>query len=307
MNASVRFVLLTLAVLPLTAATAARRQQEPAPTFQASSDLVVIPVTVTDKHGRLITGLTQDRFAVYDNDRPTDIAFFSGEDTPVTVALVVDNSASMLARHGEVIAGAAAFARLSNPDDQMLAILFNENVEDALGGRTLSAADEGDLAAALEAAHPDGQTALYDGLMAALDRLSAVGTTRKVVILISDGGDNASQATLDIVLDRAKRSNVTIYTVGLVDPTSPDVDTGVLKKLATVTGGERFLPASGGPLLQACQEIAHEIRESYTLAIEPRGADGAFHRLRAVVTGPDARALKVRTRPGYVAGGKAKP
>jgi Ca-activated chloride channel family protein len=259
-----------------------------------------MPVTVTNGNDRLVAGLTQDRFRVYDNDRPVDIRFFSSEDAPVAVALVIDNSASMRSRHGEVVAAAASFARLSNPADEMLAIVFNEDVEDALGGRHLTAADETELANALDAVRPDGRTALYDALMAALDRLDGVETARRVMILLSDGGDNASTASLDAVLDRARRSNVTIYAIGLVDAMNSDVDTGVLKKLSALSGGERYLPASPGGLLQACGRIAREIRQSYTVSIEP-ARDGAFHRLRVAVMGPDGRKLTVRTRPGYLA------
>jgi VWFA-related protein len=283
------------------------RQETSQATFQSASDLVVLPVTVTDRDGRLIPGLTKDRFAIYDNNRPVDITFFNAEDTPVTVALVVDNSGSMRQRHGEVVAAAASFARSSNPDDEMLAFVFNEQVNDALDGRQLTAADAPLLASALEAARPDGRTALYDALTLALERLEHVAATRKVLILISDGGDNASTATLDHVLDLARRSNVTIYTIGLVDPVSTDVDAGVLKKLAELSGGARFLPASAGPLLGACREIAKEIRESYTIGFVPRSSDGAFHKLRVQALSADGRKANVRTRPGYVAPGGAKP
>jgi Ca-activated chloride channel homolog len=285
----------------LSGASAPRaQQQQPLPTFRAASDLVVLPVTVMDKQGRLVADLPRERFRIYDDDRPRDITFFSSEDTPVTVALVIDNSSSMRKRHGDVIAAASTFARLSNPDDELVAILFNEIVRD-VGGRRISAADETALAAALESVTPDGRTALYDAVMAGLDRLAAVDTTRRVLILLSDGGDNASRASLGDVLDRARVSNVTIYAIGLFDEGDADADPGVLKKLAALTGGERFLPSSPGPLLEACREIAHEIRESYTIGIEPRDRDGAYHHLRITLGGPDGGKMIVRARPGYVA------
>jgi Ca-activated chloride channel homolog len=276
------------------------QQAESSPTFRSGSDLIVLPVTVTDRDGRLMPNLTSERFLVYDNDRPRTLKFFSSEDTPVTVALVVDNSSSMRRRHGEVVAAAATFARLSNPDDDLMAIVFNERVED-VGGRSLTAADEDAFAAALESAVPDGRTALYDAVMNGLDRLDSVSTARKVLILISDGGDNASTASLDAVLERARGANVTIYTIGLFEPGDLDADPGVLKKLSSLSGGERFLPASAGPLLQACGQIAHEIRQSYTLGVEPRDSDGAYHRLRVAISGPDGKKMIVRARPGYVA------
>lgn len=295
-----RFLLVPTLALAMAGGMSAQQETSQA-TFQSSSDLVVLPVTVTDRAGRLMPGLTRNRFALFDNNRPIDLAFFSADDTPVTVALVIDNSGSMRGRHGEVVAAASAFARSSNPDDELLAFLFNEQVADALDGRELKAADEAALAEALAAAKPDGRTALYDALLTALGRLRTVTTTRKVLIAISDGGDNASTASLDKVLDTARRASVTIYTIGLVDPESTDIDVGVLKKLAQLSGGMWFLPTSAGALMQDCSEIAREIRESYTLGFVPRANDGTYHRLSVRVSSPDGRRTKVRTRPGYVA------
>jgi Ca-activated chloride channel family protein len=148
---------------------------------------------------------------------------------------------------------------------------------------------------------PEGQTALYDGLLAGLERLENARHSRRIIVLMSDGGDNASRATLEDVLARARRANVTIYTIGLFDPQSDDQNPGVLKRLAEVTGGERFLPRSAGPLLQACERIAHEIRSGYMVGYVPPDRDGAYHRVRVEVSGSDARRLRVRTRPGYFA------
>jgi Ca-activated chloride channel homolog len=277
----------------------AARQGDP-PAFKAgSSDLVVVPVTVTDKHGRLIPDLQRDSFVVYDNDRRQEIAFFTHEDTPVSVALVIDGSGSMRPKVGEVIAATLAFARESHPEDELLVIEFNEQVRDALGGRRLSASDAGDLETALRSLHPEGQTALYNALLDGLDHLEQASRARRVMVLISDGGDNASTASFDEVLARAKRSDVTIYTIGLFDEGSRDTNPGILKRLAEATGGERFLPRSPGYLLQACQQIAREIRTSYTLGYVPTARDGAYHRLRVMLG--DKGNGTVRTRPGYFA------
>jgi VWFA-related protein len=281
------------------AVTAAARQAAP-PSFKAgASELVVVPVTVTDKHGQLLADLDRAAFAVYDNDRRQEIAFFTHDDTPVSVALVIDNSGSMRPKVGEVMAATLAFARASHPEDELLVIEFNDDVRDALGGRRLSAADAGELEAALRSLRPDGQTALYNALIDGLDHLESATRARRVMVLISDGGDNASTTTFDEVLARARRSDVTIYTIGLFDEGSRDVNPGVLKRLAEATGGERFLPRSPGYLLQACQRIAHEIRTSYTLGYVPTMRDGAYHRLRVVLG--DKGTGTVRTRPGYFA------
>jgi Ca-activated chloride channel family protein len=279
--------------------------QQPAvglPTFSSeSSELVVLPVTVTDREGRYLSGLDRHDFAVFDNDRLQPIAFFSNEDTPVSVALVIDNSASMRGHMGELIAATVSFARWSHPEDEVFVVAFNDSVTDALGGRPISASDHRELESSLLALKPDGRTALYSGIMDGLEHLERARHARRVVVVISDGGDNASRATLDDVLRRARQSNVTIYTIGLFDERSRDRNPGVLKRLAETTGGERYLPESAGPLLQACDRIARDIRSGYTVGYVPPDRDGAFHRVRVQVTAPEARRTTVRTRPGYFA------
>jgi Ca-activated chloride channel family protein len=273
------------------------------PSFRSvSGEVVVLPVVVTDKDGRFVPGLTADRFAVFDNNRRQPVTLFSAEDTPVSLALVIDDSGSMSAKLPEVIAAATSFVEQSNPEDEVFAIEFNDSVRDALGGARLAASDSAALQAALRTLRPAGRTALYDALMTSLARLNKTTLTRKVLLLISDGGDNASAASLDQVLERARESDVTIYTIGLFDPGAPDSNGGVLKRLASTTGGERFLPRSPGVLIQTCRQIAREIRSGYTIGFEPPARDAQYHQVRVQIDGRDAGRMKVRTRPGYFAG-----
>jgi len=272
------------------------------PMFRSrSSELVVLPVTVTDKDGRLITGLPREHFTVFDEGRQQDITAFSSEDVPVSIALVIDDSGSMGGKLGEVVAASLAFARWSHPDDELVVIEFNDTVRDALDGRHLTAADLPDLQRVLLSLKPDGQTALYDALLDGLSHLDEAAHTRRILVAVSDGGDNASRATLDDVLERARRSDVTMYTIGLFDDDARDSNRSVLKRLADATGGERFLPKSPGPLLAACERIAREIRSSYIVGYEPPERDGRFHRLRVELNDPRHKDLKVKTRPGYMA------
>jgi VWFA-related protein len=271
------------------------------PTFRSgSSELVVVPVTVTDSDERLVSDLPQQAFTVLDEGRRQEIAAFSHEDIPVSIALVIDDSGSMRERLGQVIAASLAFARWSHPEDELQVIEFNDHVRSALN-RSVTAADTAALEEALKTLRPEGQTALYDALMVGMDRLERAEHQRRVLVLVSDGGDNASRATMDDVLERARRSNVTIYAIGLYDENGRDRNPGVLKQLAQATGGERFLPRSPGPLMTACERIAREIRNSYMIGYVPPDRDGRFHRLRVTVTMPGRDSLKVRTRPGYVA------
>ena len=277
------------------------------PSFRSdSSELVVIPTIVTDKDGRYISDLPRERFTVFDNGRRMPIELFTTEDTPVTVGLILDSSGSMRAKLGEVVAAALAFARSSNPNDELFAIRFNDDVREAvLSRRFLLAGDLPDLEKALSSIVPEGRTALYDALMAGLDHMDDGTRPRKVMVVISDGGDNASRATLDRVLARARTSNAAIYTVGIYDDDDPDKNPGALKSLARTTGGERFLPRSPGALIEVCQRIAREIRSGYTIGYIPPNRDGVFHRIRVQVVTP-GRSVTVRTRPGYFAAGSAR-
>jgi VWFA-related protein len=297
---------LTLAVIVMTSGGALSGRQQ-ANFFSGSSELVVLPVIVSDRDGRFVPDLPRDRFIVYDNGRRQEVSLFSNEDTPVSIGILVDNSRSMAPKMGEVVAASLAFARWSNPEDEVFVIAFNDTAQDVTAGRWLSAADTKELESTLASLRPAGRTAMYDAVVTALDRLNDATRPRKVLIVVSDGGDNASRSTLKDALARARQSNVTMYAIGLFDPNDADTNPGVLKKLAHETGGERFLPDSPGRMLQICQHIAREIRSGYTLGYVPPDHDGAFHRIRVDVQSPgrDDRRLVIRTRPGYFAAGRS--
>jgi Ca-activated chloride channel family protein len=303
-------LLACLAALPappaLPALSALRGPQEPS--FRSgSSELVVLPIVVTDKRGGYISDLPRERFEVYDNGRRMPIQLFTTEDTPVTVGLIVDGSSSMRGRLGEVVAASLAFAKSSNPNDELFAIRFNDDVREAvLNHRFLLASDLIALERALSSLVPEGRTALYDALIAGLDHVNEGTRPRKVMVVISDGGDNASRATLDQVLARARTSNAAIYTIGIYEDDDPEKNPGALKSLARATGGERYLPRTPGALLQVCERIAREIRSGYTIGYPPPDRDGVFHRIRVQVVAP-GRNVSVRTRPGYFAAGSGEP
>lgn len=283
-------------------------QDQGVPSFRsASSELVVLPTVVMDKRGQLVPDLPREQFVVYDNGRPQPIALFSNEDTPVSIALVIDDSGSMRTKLGEVIAAALALAKASNPEDELLIVEFNDSARDALDGRRIRAADLPDLEAALRTLLPQGRTALYDGVLDGLAHVEQSHLPRKAIVLVSDGADNASSATADEVLSRARRSDVTIHAIGLFDPDDRDANDGVLKRLARATGGERYRPRSPSALIGVCQRIARLIRSGYTIGYVPPDRNGTFHRVRVEIRPKDSRGLVARTKPGYVAGNATLP
>jgi VWFA-related protein len=266
----------------------------------------VLPVIVTDKQGRYVPDLERDRFTVFDNGRRVPIEIFSNEDTPLTIGLIIDSSGSMRSKLGEVIMASLAFARSSNPQDELFVVRFNDDVQHVIRDRPfLLAEDLSSLHVALRSMRPDGRTALYDALVEGLDHLARGSRARKVLVVVSDGGDNASEATLHGVLGRARESNASIYTLGVFDAEDIDRNPGVLKSLARATGGERFLPRSAGEMLQACERIAREIRSGYTIGYVPPDRDGNYHRVRVDVQPSPSQKMTARTRPGYFAAGRA--
>ncbi|HEY7285203.1 MAG TPA: VWA domain-containing protein [Vicinamibacterales bacterium] len=273
------------------------------PSFKStSSELVVLPVLVTDRPDHYVPDLAREQFTVYDNGRRVPLEFFSAEDTPVTVGLVIDSSSSMRHKLGDVIAGASAFARASNEDDEFFALSFNDEVREVTpAGAFLAAHDQPALNRAFASLLAEGRTSMYDALIEGLNRLKGGTRPRHALVLVSDGGDNASSADLERVLAAARSSNAAIYTIGIFDEFDLEKNPKVLKALASATGGERFLPRSAGALVQTCLQVAREIRQGYTLAYEPPDRDGAFHRIRVEATGTGGRKLNVRTRPGYFA------
>ena len=272
-------------------------------TIRLDVERVVLRTTVEDRKGRPLAGLAQDDFQVYEDDVRQEIKFFSSEDIPVTVGLVIDNSGSMGPKRREVIDAALAFARASNPQDQIFVLNFNEHLWFGLPDGTPFTDQVPVLERALTRTIADGRTALYDAITLALDRLKMGARDKKVLIVISDGGDNASRRGRAEIMTLAQHSNAIIYTIGLFDDEDPDRNPRVLKQLSQVTGGEVFLPGSLTRLVPVCEQIAHDIRSQYTLAYQPanRKQDGTYRRIEVKVKARGRGRLTARTRSGYYA------
>lgn len=266
---------------------------------------VVLHATVENSKGTPVSGLGKDDFQVYEDGRLQQIEYYSHEDIPVTVGLVLDNSGSMKPKRTEVIAAALAFARSSNPQDQMFVVNFNEHVSFGLPADMPFTDQTVQLQMALSKFKTDGETALYDAVAAALEHLKMGNRDKKVLIVVSDGGDNASKHKLSQILAMAGQSDAIIYTIGIYTDEDPDQNPGALRQLSKATGGEAFFPESIPDVVPVCERIAHDIREQYTLAYTPanRNPDGAYRVILVKATGRGH--MTVRTRAGYYA--PAKP
>ena len=270
-------------------------------------DLVVLQATVRDRAGHTVMELHRDDFTVFEDGKPQPILLFRHEDTPVTVGLVIDHSGSMREKLADVTAGAQAFVHSSNPNDQMFVVNFNETVSLGLpiGMRFSDNAQQ--LGGAIWGAPATGTTALYDAIIEALKQLQQGTSYKKVLIVVSDGGDNASKANLERVLKLTEQSNAIIYTIGIFDPNDPDKNPGVLRRLAKESGGEAFFPAQLSETVQIYERIARDIRDQYTIGYSSTNGkhDGAYHKVRLAAR--DNGKLFVRTRAGYSTGGQSWP
>jgi Ca-activated chloride channel homolog len=272
------------------------------PTISVETDLVMLPVTVVDRDGAFVTGLSREHFAVYDDGVLQPIQFFTSDAMPATVGILIDCSSSMRARRAEVTAAATAFGASAHPLDELFTMNFNEMVWPGLPHGVAFSQSVDQLHHALARAPAVGMTALYDAVARSLDHLRLGTRDRRALIIVSDGGDNASTQTLASVLERARREGAAMYAVTLVDPDAHDAKPHVLKRLARETGGDVFTPRRVDDVMKAFARIADEIRTGYMLGFTPSSEGGGFHQVRVTVNAGDGRPLTVRTRAGYHAG-----
>jgi VWFA-related protein len=272
-------------------------------------DLVELHATVRDRQGRFVSDLRQQDFEVYEEGVRQSIRLFRHEDIPVTVGLVVDHSGSMREKLADVVAAARTFVQSSSLQDEMFVVNFNEHVTLGLPAAIRFTNRSQELARAVSNVPATGQTALYDALVEANVRLQTGSRDKKVLIVISDGGDTASTHTMGEVLKIAEKSSALMYTIGIFDDEDPDRNPGVLKRLAQATGGEAIFPDQLNAVVAACERIARDIRHQYTLGYVSGNTarTGAFRAIRVVARTPGKSRLTVRTRAGYIAADEPQP
>ncbi len=272
-------------------------------TIHTDVNLVQLSVRVTDKNGRNVVGLDQDAFRLLIDGKEHPITVFNGEDGPVTAGIVIDNSASMEPKRAEVIAAAMAFARASNTRDQMFVVHFNERARLGLPEHTPFTGNIKELETAISGIDVGGSTALYDAIMLAQSHIRRGVYGRRILLVITDGGDNSSKATLEETIDAVAKAGVVIYAIGIFDEKDRDQNPKVLSHLAELTGGQAFFPTALADITRLCEEIAADVRRQYTIGFA--GADdNLYHQIEVTASDPKHGPLQVHTRPSYFA---AKP
>jgi VWFA-related protein len=291
--------------LALAVALAASGVAGQPPSFRSDTRLVVVHATVRNSRGEIVTDLGRDAFTVYENGRRQPIAIFRRDDIPVSLGLLIDNSGSMRALRGRVEAAALALARASNPDDEIFVVNFNDKVHIDVP----FTGDIGVIESGIRRADAIGGTAMRDAIELAQHYLSERGTRdRKVLLVVTDGIDNASVATRELVEQQADRRDSVIFAMGLFgDEQRSRHGRAELDGLVERTGGLASYPATVDDIEPAAIEIAHQIRNQYTIAYAPsnQALDGSYRSIRVTANGPGK--LSVRTRAGYVAAPPVSP
>jgi len=269
------------------------------PVFRAETRLVVLRATVLNQRGELVTNLDRQDFSVYENGKRQPIALFRRDDVPVSIGLLIDNSGSMRALRARVEAAALAFARASNPQDEMFVLNFADTPR-------LDVPMTGDvrvLETGIRRVDSIGGTAMRDAVEMAEDYLREhARQDRRVLVVITDGIDNASTTTIDRIRGAAERSATVIEAIGLFqDQEAHRAADGrhELKELTSQTGGNAYFPASVDQVETSALALAHQIRNQYTIAYSPlnQRLDGTYRTIRLVVNGSGG--YTVHTRPGY--------
>jgi Ca-activated chloride channel family protein len=280
------------------------RQSEPATTLKVDVNLVNVYVTVTDANGSPIGGLTKDNFDLKVDDQEQKIAVFDRESAkPISIALTIDTSLST--RHDLPLEQASAkrFAHaIIRPVDAMSVYGFNEIVNESTRGYT---SDLKRIDDAIEHIHLGAATALYDAIYLASRALDK-RTGRKVIVLITDGGDTISKVDYKEAVRAAEEAEALVYAIIVVPiENSAGRETGgehALIQLSEDTGGKYYYATSTGQLDSAFRKISDELRTQYLLAYYPaqRTSYSEFRKIQVKVAGmPDSSAFKVRHRAGY--------
>jgi Ca-activated chloride channel homolog len=278
--------------------------------LRVQTTLVQIPVAVTDSSNRFVLGLQKNDFHLFEDGVEQNIARFSGEDAPMSVGLVFDESGSIGYKLRTSQAAVAEFMKTMSNDDEAFLVEFSDNAKLSVGFTSYPKKIEN----ALTAAEPAGLTAMLDAISLGLREMKEARNSRKAIVVISDGGDNHSQYTSTQIEALVRAADVQVYAMGVFEPTlplglSPEEVSGprLLSEIATQTGGRAFAAALTNDLPSVAARIAVELRNQYVLGYYPKNQtqDGKYRKVEVKVSQPSGvSALKPHWRQGYYAPGE---
>ena len=266
---------------------------------------VVCPTTVIDKNGHLVTDLPKSAFTVYENGKPQTIISFKREDVPISLGLIIDNSGSMREKRKKVEKAALDLVLASNKDDEEFVVNFNDSAYLDLPHEKDFTNDIDELKEALARIDSRGGTAMRDAINVSIDHLKEKARRdKKVLVVVTDGVDNASMINLEKLVVTAQQAGVVIYAVGLLteeDRRDAQKAQRELKALVNATGGDVFFPKELAEVDAVAQEVARDIRNQYTIVYAPSetALDGKYREIKITVNAPGHPT--VHTRSGYYA------
>ena len=267
-------------------------------------DLVLIPVTITDPMNRLVTGLEQDDFFVYENNSLQKLRTFSCEDAPVSIGIIMDLSGSMTSKLVRARESIVQFMKTANPQDEFFVIGFNDRPE--LIEDFTSSID--DIQARLATVRSGHRTALLDAIYFGMDKMKTAKHERKALLVVSDGGDNRSRYTENEVKAQVRESDVQIYSIGIFDPYAPTTEERMgpllLNDLSEETGGRMFRVDDLADMGDIAIKISTELRNQYVLGYHPKTMqrDGKWRKVKVKLVPPQGLPpLTVHARTGYYA------
>jgi Ca-activated chloride channel family protein len=263
---------------------------------------VTLHATVVDEQRRLVTNLDRPAFTVFEDGVPQPTTSFHKDDVPVAMGIVIDNSGSMREKRDKVNQAVLNLIRVSNPNDEIFVVNFSQ---DSYLDQDFTS-DINLLQQALQKVSTRGSTALYDAIVASAVHLkNNTRVDRKVLLVITDGRDNASQETLQEAMRRLQQENgPTLYAIGLLGDELQLADSGALKSLADSTGGVAFFPKGLDEVDDITRTVARDIRSQYTIGYKPSNPsqNAAYRRIAVRAVARGYRTLTVRTRSGYYPG-----
>jgi Ca-activated chloride channel homolog len=275
--------------------------------FRADTNLVVIPVSVTDTANRFVLGLRKEDFKLFDDGVEQSISHFSGEDIPLSVGLAFDTSGSMDFKMMTSRDAAGLFLKTLNADDQAFLVEFNDKVDLSVGFTS----HPEEIRGALDKVQPRGLTALLDAVKFSLGEMKNAKNPRKAIVIISDGGDNHSTYTAAQIESLVREADVEIYAMGVFDPLlslglTPEEVSGpkLLSEIASQTGGRAFAASISSDLPSVAARIAIELRNQYVIGYYPKNQarDGKYHTVEIKVSQPaGVPPVKMHWRQGYYA------
>jgi Ca-activated chloride channel family protein len=269
--------------------------------FRSDTRLVVLHASVTDRKGKLLTNLNEHAFKVYENGQVQDVKLFRREDIPVSLGILIDDSGSMMTKRSRVETAALGLVRESNPQDEVFIVNFNDEAFlDVPFTSDIKKMEQG-----LARIDSRGGTAMRDAVSTSLDYMNKHSKRdKKVLLVITDGNDNASNITLEKIVSQANQSDTLVYAIGLFSDEEKHEATKAkraLNELTAATGGLAFYPKDVGEVQELASEVAHDIRSQYTIAYTPavQALDGSYRQIKVTVDAPGKPT--VRTRSGYYA------